>query len=336
MNVPAMLVTACLLAADVGAQQVDELLERQRAQCPFEAPTLTAADPAEVAWAADRLPLDANSRPHLVADLRRALRAMNEGGTAEHRRALLHLLHAALTHDVAIPIADLRFEPEGRTRIPWIALQARAATKDGRELFELFHRLDETTDAGWEAVGGALAIRGHGAFAIELRTHMQPTLRVHAGRRPADENEPKMGDEAPTPLPGFPPAPTCYWDRDKTSIVSAASVTGSWNHAKDCKVDPLRRDRAQLRWLAELTGERDPVGWAARFDACFRERDMAQFEAFAQDAELRARDALGAADAALRRRFKLPERLALPGLKVVYEDCRREADRKAQAMPERK
>ena len=332
-------IVLCLLAVPAAAQRKLELLPEPEVKCPFDAPQLLSEIPAEVAWAARRLPVDAGSKPTTVADLLSALRTMSAGETEEHRLAVAHLLHAALVRDMPIPIADLRFEPEGRTRIPWIALQVRAATEDGRAVFELFHRLDQTTDPGWEYVGGSLAIRGHGAFAIELRTHMSPKLRVCASRRPSDDVKVNLTDR-PVRKRGFPDLPHFCWDRDKFGIVGwvnpdSAPIPGHWATGT-CAIDERRRDLAQLRWLAQLAGERDPVAWAARFDARYPELDLAKFDAFAQKAEQRARDSLAAADAALRQRFKLPERLMLPDLKVVYEDLRREADRKAQPMPERK
>ena len=300
--------------------------------CPFASPRLSSTDPAEVAWAAARLKVEDCRQPEVATALISALRSFRVAEKEEHHRAVLHLLHAALQNDVTIPMADLRFEPEGRTRIPWIALQTRNATKDGREVFELFHALDEKTDAGWELVGGSLATRGHGAFAIELRTQMVPRLRVVAGQRPQDFR-PHVRLEAPGPLPGFPTAPAYYWERGKYGFVGAAVDTGS---SRDSKIDNPRLDRVKLRWLAQLVEEPDPMAWAAGFEARFAERDIGKFQAFSDAHEKRATESLAALDLELRKRFKIPERLALPALETVWEDFRREEVKKARPMPERR
>lgn len=303
---------------------------RNAVACPFETPRLLSNDPKEVAWAATRLSAEDCRDPRVIADVLTALRAAGAGETEGHRRAVLHLLHAAFVNGITIPVADLRAEPEGRARIPWIALQTRAATRDGREVFQLFHALDATTDPGWELVGGTLAIRGHGVFAIELRTQMTPRLRVTAGRRTRDESGPKVRLAAPEPMPDFPDAPSYCWERDTLGFVSAAAGA-----REDCAIDEGRLDRARLRWLAELGRECDPLAWAARFDATFLERDIGKFPAFAAAAEKRATESLAAVDLELRRRFKIPERVVLPGLEVVWLDGRDEKSRKARPMPVR-
>src|SRR5262245_54161358 len=233
--VATMTLFGCIWAMPCSAQQPDPKNEKDRAAvraaiqraaerrakealCPFESPRLSSTDPAEVAWAAARLTADDCRKPEVAAALIAALRSFRVGEKEEHRRAVLHLLHAALQNDVVIPMPDLRFEPEGRTRIPWIALQTHNATKEGGEVFALFHGLDQKTDAGWEFVGGSLAIRGHGAFAIELRTEMVPRLHVVAGQRPsviAESTRPEVLE----PLPGFPVPPAYYWQRDKSGFV---------------------------------------------------------------------------------------------------------------------
>ncbi len=306
----------------------------QAVECPFEKPRLGSTDPMEVAWAAEQLTVEDGRQPQVTADLIAAMRLLSAGKTEEHRRAMLHLLHAALQHRLAIPLADLRFRPEGRTRIPWIELQARGTAKDGRDVFALFHSLDEKTDAGWEVVGGSLAMRGHAAFAIELRTQMVPRLRVFASRRSPNKNEPKVVLERPGPLAGFPPPPTYYWTRDSSGFVTATTANASsGDDPKGCEVDPLRTDRTKLRWLARLVGEPDAVIWAARFEARFAEQDMGDFRAFAEAAEQRATASLLALDQELRKRFKIPERLLLPSLEVVWEDFRSERLKKAQPFP---
>lgn len=336
-------VLSARLAAPVCAQVRREIDPREQKRlddlppCPFEHVSLSATDPAAVAWAATLLTNADCQKSTVAASLLTAMRAMRAGNTPEHQAAVLQLLHVALENGVTIPTEDLRFPIEGRARIPWIALRVRAATHDGSELFALFHELDATTDAGWEVVGGSLAIRGHRAFAAELRTQMTPRLRIHIGWRPQDEHEPRMGIEALPMLQDFPPRPTYYWDRDKFSIVSPTfTLAETWNHSTECKVNALRTERAQLRWLAQLAGEYDPVAWAARFDAEFRDRDIRNFEAFAEGAEKRTKDSLAKVDAALRERLKLPERLKFPPLVVEWEDLRRDKDKEGQPMPVRK
>ncbi|HZN40488.1 MAG TPA: hypothetical protein VFD82_16910 [Planctomycetota bacterium] len=341
----------CIWAMPCNAQQTDPKNEKDRAAaraavqraaerrakeeaCPFEAPRLSSTDPAEVAWAAARLTAEDSRKPEVAAALIAALRSFRVGEKEEHRRAVLHLLHAALQNDVVVPMADLRFEPEGRTRVPWVALQTRNATNEGGEVFGLFHGLDEKTDAGWEFVGGSLAIRGHGAFAIELRTQMVPRLHVVAGPRPGVAADLVMRD-APGPLTGFPVPPAYYWQRDKSGFVGTAFVTGPTS-TRDCSIDAARLDRVKLRWLAQLVEEPDPAAWAARFEARFPERGMGKFQAFSDASEKRAAESLAAMDLALRKRFKIPERLALPKLEIVWEDFRREDVKKAQPMPERR
>lgn len=302
--------------------------------CPFESPRLSSTDPAEVAWAAARLTAEDCRRPEVAAALIAALRSFRVGEKEEHRRAVLHLLHAALQNDVMIPMADLRFEPEGRTRIPWIALQTRNATREGGDVFALFRGLDEKTDAGWEFVGGSLAIRGHGAFAIELRTQMVPRLRVVAGQRPGEPID-ALALEAPESLPGFPVPPTYYWQREKNGLVGPGIAT-TRAPKKDYTIGAARLDRIKLRWLAQLVGEPDPAMWAAGFEARFPERDMGKFQAFSDANEQRAAESLAALDLELRKRFKIPERLMLPKLEVIWEDFRRDEVQKARPMPERR
>ena len=340
----------CIWAVPCNAQQPDPRNEadraavraaRQRAAerrakeelCPFESPRLSSTDPAEVAWAAAQLSAEDCRKPEVATALIAALRSFRVGEKEEHRRAVLHLLHAALQNDVMIPMADLRFEPEGRTRIPWIALQTHNATKEGGDVFALFQGLDEKTDAGWEFVGGSLAIRGHGAFAIELRTRMVPRLRVVAGYRTSEAADP-VRLEAPGSLPGFPVPPTYYWQRDKNGFVGAGIATPT--ASQDCTIGAARLDRIKLRWLAQLVGEPDPAMWAAGFEARFAEREMGKFQAFSDANEKRAAESLAALDLELRKRFKIPEHLVLPKLEVVWEDFRRTDAKKAQPMPERR
>lgn len=349
--VATMTLCGCIWAVPCNAQQPEPKVERDKAAaravmlraaerrakeelCPFESPRLSSTDPAEVAWAAARLAAEDCRKPEVAAALIAALRSFRVGEKEEHRRVVLHLLHAVLQNDVAIPMADLRFEPEGRTRIPWIALQTRNATKDGGEVFGLFHGLDEKTDAGWEFVGGSLAIRGHGAFAIELRTQMVPRLHVVAGPR-SNEAPPLVMLSAPEPLPGFPMPPTYHWQRDKYGLVGPAFFTGP-SRSRDPSIDAARLDRIKLRWLAQLVGEPDPAAWAAGFEASFPERDMGRFQAFSDASEKRAAESLAALDLELRKRFKIPERLVLPKLEIVWEDFRRDEVKKAQPMPERR
>jgi hypothetical protein len=347
----AMTLFGCIWVVPCNAQQPDPKDEKDRAAaraaalraaerrakeelCPFESPRLSSTDPAEVAWAAARLTAEDCRKPEVIAALVSALRAFRVGEKQEHRRAVLHLLHAAQQYDVTIPMADLRFEPEGRTRIPWIVLQTHNATKEGGDVFALFHGLDEQTDAGWEFVGGSLAIRRHSAFAIELRTRMVPRLRVITGPR-SSEAASLVNVGAPEPLAGFPAPPTYYWQRDKFGFVGAAFETGR-TATRDCKIDAARLDRVKLRWLAQLVEDPNPAAWAAGFEARFLERDIAKFQAFSDASEKRATESLAAMDLELRKRFKIPERLVLPKLEIVWEDFRREDAKKAQPMPERR
>ena len=76
--------------------------------------------------------------------------------------------------------------------------------------------------------------------------------------------------------------------------------------------------------------------WAAGFEARFPERDVGRFQAFSDSSEKRAAESLAALDLELRRRFKIPERLVLPKLEVVWEDFRRNEVRKARPLPERR
>ncbi|MEO6597112.1 MAG: hypothetical protein ABIP94_20400 [Planctomycetota bacterium] len=322
------------LAPAAGQTPIDLRLPRRTKSlqlCPFEAPNLASRNPAEIAWAAYRLTPETARTAN--AGLCTALESMQKGQSEAHKGALLHLLHAAMQNDITIPMSLLRFEPDGRTRIPWIALQTRAATENGRELFALFHRLDAATDPGWEVLGGSLALRGHGAFAIELRTQMQPVLRVRVGNRNQGATEMKVDPGAPKNLDGFPDMPFYAWERDKYSIVAP---TFQPTAGTVCVVDQASTDRARLRWLAALAGENDPVAWAARFWSRFPGRDVAEFDAFARGAEKRATESLAAADATLRQRFKLSERLRLPTLEVVWDDCRSEKEKAAQPMPMRR
>ena len=349
--VATMTMFGCIWVVPCNAQQPDPKNEKDRAAvraaiqraaerrakeepCPFTSPRLSSADPAEVAWAAARLTAEDCQKPEVAAALVAALRTVRVGEKEEHGRAVLHLLHAALQNDVMIPMADLRFEPEGRTRIPWIALQTHNATKEGGDVFALFHGLDEKTDAGWEFVGGSLAIRGHGAFAIELRTRMAPQLRVTAGQRPGSPAIEFGRREGLGPLPGFPVPPTYYWARDAQGFVSAAVATTE--DPKDCRIDPVRLGRIRLRWLAQLVGDPNPVLWAGRFEVRFLEGDIGKFQAFSDASEKRAAESLAALDLELRKRFKIPERLVLPKLEVVWEDFRRDEVKKVQPMPERR
>ncbi|HEX6810601.1 MAG TPA: hypothetical protein VF384_03155 [Planctomycetota bacterium] len=321
--------------------QVRALRDKQRRpeepQCPFASPRLSSLAPAEVAWAAARLTYEDCQNPQVAADLIAALHRLSASEADEHRRAVLHVLHAALQNGLSIPIAELRFEPQGRTRIPWIALQTQAATKDGREVFALFHALDETADLGWEVVGGSLALRGHAAFAIELRTQMVPRLRVAAGRGSRGANAPKSGLEPPQLLDGFPNPPIYYWNRDKHGFVTARfEKADDWRQGKDPAVDPVRLDLTKLRWLARLAGEPEAVRWSGRFEVRFTERNLANFQAFSDDAEKRARESLQAVDLELRKRFKIPDRLVLPELEVVWEDLRPVHAKKVEPFPERR
>ncbi|MDO8348780.1 MAG: hypothetical protein Q7T30_00985 [Planctomycetota bacterium] len=304
--------------------------------CPFANPRLSAADPAEVAWAAHHLLAADSIEPTTVEALVAALRTMRAGTTEEHQRAVLHLLHAALEQHLVLPIAELQNPPEGRARIPWIALQARAAVKEGGDLFALFHRLDEQPDAAWEVLGNSLAIRDHGAFALEMRTRMEPRLRVYASRHPSGDSGPRPIEELPPRIEGFPLPPIHNWARDRLGVLGATHTYARQLHDVEEPLDEVEIDRARLRWLAEMAGEPAPVAWAGRFDVQWKSRDMAKFVTFADAAEARARAALDRADAAFRTRFRVPERRHFPGLVVEWVDGRSEADRKAMPMPVQK
>lgn len=310
--------------------------------CPFPAPRLTATDPAEVAWAAHQLAaskdpaLDLPATTELVVA---ALRTMRAGKDDAHREAELHLLHAALVQNLALPAGELRTEPAAEARIPWQALQARAATKDGREVFQRFQQLDPATQGGWEVLGDALAVRDHSAFALELRTQMTPRLRIYALRHPPKDEpwrellpQPRL-----EPTAGLPWPPVYQWTRDRHGLLTAAPLApNQLDRGWDYSADAVTIDCARLRWLAELSGEPSPATWAARFLVKWNRRQMTGFEAFAQESEQRARAALDTADAAFRQRFRVPAKLAFPGLEVVWEDGRSDADRAAMPMPARK
>ena len=318
------------------------LPRRDDPPCPFSAPRLAAADPAEVAWAAHQLAaskdpaLDLPAATELVIA---ALRTMRAGKDDVHREAELHLLHAALVHNLVLPAGELRAEPAAESTIPWLALQTRAATKDGREVFQRFQQLDPTTQGGWEVLGDALAARDHSAFALELRTQMTPRLRIFALRHPpkddrADEDPPQP---PPPPTAGLPSPPVYHWTRDRHGLLTAAPLHANQDYrAWRYQAGPMALDRARLRWLAELSGEPAPTAWAARFFVKWNRREMTGFEAFAQESEQRARAVLDAADAAFRQRFRVPAKLVFPALDVVWEDGRSDADRAAMPMPARK
>lgn len=305
--------------------------------CPFDQPRLGSGEPQEVAWAAHQLTKARTAETVAVASLVAALRTMREGPTEEHQLAVLHLLHAAHRLDLVIPSSELRFEPEGRARIPWLALQARATTKNGREVFEQFQKLNAATDPGWEVLGDSLAVRNHAAFALELRTRMVPRLIVFAGQpAAAREVRPQVRKGLPAALVGWPPTPVHSWRRDRTGLLEVASTFARRTHDDFGDLDPRSANRARLRWLAELAGEPQPVAWARRFEAQYHARNMATFEAFAQASEVRARESLERADLALRKAFRVSDRLLFPGLEVSWQDCRSAADQAAMPMPARR
>ncbi len=305
--------------------------------CPFDQPRLTSAEPREVAWAAHQLTRSRTGETVEVLPLVAALRTMRELHTEEHQRAVLHVLHAALVLDLVIPSSELRFELEGRARIPWLALQARATTKNGREVFERFQELSAATDPGWEVLGDSLAVRNHAAFALELRTRMVPRLIVFAGRPVARiEVGPQVREILPATLGGWPPPPIHSWQRDRTGLLRVASTFARRIHDDFGDLDERSADRARLRWLAELAGEPQPTAWALRFEAQYRARSMEKFAAFAQASEVRARESLERADLALRKAFRVSDRLQFPGLEVSWQDGRSAADQAAMPMPARR
>lgn len=318
------------------------LARRVDPPCPFPAPRLTATDPGEVAWAAHQLAaskdptLDLPATTELVIA---ALRTMRAGKEDAHREAELHLLHAALAQNLMLPAGELRAEPGAEATIPWLALQARAATKDGREVFQRFQQLDPATQGGWEVLGDALAVRDHSAFALELRTQMTPRLRIYALRHPPTDEPWRevMPQPRLEPTAGLPWPPVYHWTRERHGLLTAAPLApNQLDRGWDYSADAVTIDRASLRWLGELSGEPAPVAWAARFFVKWNRREMTGFEAFAQESEQRARAALDTADAAFRQRFRVPAKLAFPALDVVWEDGRSESDRAAMPMPARK
>lgn len=325
----------CLLFAVAGTAQQTE-------PCPFAAPRLAANAPREVAWAAARLTREQCSTPEVIAELAAALRRMQAGAGEDPPRAVLHLLDAAFRHRVALPMADLRPVPPPAAHIPWLGLLVRGATKDGRDLLEVFASLDEATDLGWEYLGDELAARGHATFAVELRTRTRPTLRVHAGPAPLDGPlgsapfvfQLFVGEEDKVPDPDWPSAPDYVWDRSQLGqLVPRAKSPTEWVMQQP-PLDEAGRQRVRLRWLAELTGA--GRNWGNQFNVCYPRQDLAKFVEFAAAAEVRAKAALAELDAQLRSDFKLPARLVLPPLEVVWEDHRPELVVEKFPLPARK
>lgn len=321
----------CLLGFAVG------VLAQDQESCPYPAPQLASGAPCEVAWAAARLTREQGRKPEVVAELAAALRRMQEGDGEEREQAALHVLDAAWRQQVTLPLDALQAPVGPAARIPWLALQVRAATADGRALFVRFRELDEVRDLAWEYVGDELAARGHPGFAIELRTRMKPTLRVHAGLA---QKEIGLGPfvflfeavEVPPAQPGWPDVPVYIWERDSYDRV-APRVRRREDWGVEARpLDEAARESAQLRWLAELGGE--GASWLRQFDVCYPRHDLARFEAFAAAAVEKATASLAAIDEQLRREFKIPQRVAFPGLVVRVEDHRPEAAIAKHPLPQ--
>lgn len=327
-----MKVPLCCLWLVVG------VVAQEREVCPYPAPRLASGAPCEVAWAAAQLTREQCRKPEVVAELGAALRRMQEGDGAEHGEAALHVLDAAWRHQAALPIESLQAPVGPAAHVPWLALQVRGATKDGRALFVRFRELDEGKDLAWEFVGDELAARGHPAFAIELRTRMAPTLRIHAGLAGRGFDLAKLlftlpDLEEPDERPGWPALPIYSWDRDQYGrLTPRVRRSGEWAPTLD-PLDEAARDRISLRWLAELGGEGQ--SWLRQFEVTYARHDLARFEPFAAAAETKARAALAAIDEQLRRDFKIPARVAFPELVVVVEDHRPDATIEKCPLPKR-
>ena len=190
--------------------------------------------------------------------------------------------------------------------------------------------------------GGGVAVDDDEAAAaapvfVELRTRMVPRLIVFAGRPVARiEAGPQVREILPATLGGWPPPPIHSWRRDRTGLLRVASTFARRTHDDFGDLDERSADRARLRWLAELAGEPQPTAWALRFEAQYRARSMEKFAAFAQASEVRARESLERADLALRKAFRVSDRLQFPGLEVSWQDGRSAADQAAMPMPARR
>lgn len=316
--------------------------QQKARECPFANPSLEASDPSEVAWATTRI--DLGNAHDLAPQVRNALARFRRPHTESEEVALFCLLRAVEQWGIAVPPAELRCECPDFARVAWIGAQVRAASEQGNELLALFQSLDAQSDPAWEYVGGAMALRGQRTFAIELRTHERPKLRVVIGAIPSADSLPTPEPVAVPDIDGMPPSPRLRWHRGELGV----SLGPGWSagpvgrgmragalppRTPPAPLDVVYIERAQLRWLAHLAQLQMPTAWSCQFQVAMKQRDLPRLPMLVAEAETRARAALAEADAALRERFHLPERLPLPDLEVVVDDRRSPDEQQATPLP---